>query len=205
VDWASRLIPALTPMDMGTYMDEHIFRVLEMKSTGFRPQDPNPQCFTRLLNRGIGSVPTPVPAVPPVDSGGAGLYSTAEDYGKFLSAMLSGSLLRQETVDEMFRAQLEGQQYTMFRDAMREHHESMCPWADSSQHLQHGLSGVLNLTAVPGKRKEGSMSWVAMNNCHWVSSSLFEESVADMFSGSINRAASQLYSCATCSLTRTPW
>jgi CubicO group peptidase (beta-lactamase class C family) len=43
-----------------------------------------------------------------MDSGGYGLFSTAEDYAKFLQIFVSDEpvLLKKETIDEMFRPQL---------------------------------------------------------------------------------------------------
>jgi CubicO group peptidase (beta-lactamase class C family) len=185
IDWASKLLTAVTGTSLGQYMEEHIFKPLGMNDTSFRPTHSTARaCFTRQPDKQIRYDLAPVPAQPPVESGGAGLYTTAADHGKFLAALLKASsgnnndtrvrLLKKETVDVMFRPQLDPVQHTMFEAAMRQSRESLCPWAgmDVVDQLQHGIGGVINLADVPKKRRQGSMSWVAMNNCHWVSSLL---------------------------------
>ncbi|KAB5571729.1 beta-lactamase/transpeptidase-like protein [Coniochaeta sp. 2T2.1] len=184
VDWASKLLTALTGLSLGQYMGKNIFEPLGMNDTSFRPTQPTANtCATRLPDTGgLDYVRVPVPPEPPIESGGAGIYTTAEYFGKFLAALLRSShedgnniedrparLLKKETVDEMFRPQLDPTQGASFKKAMRDHRASMCPWAgvEDVESLDYGIGGVVNLADVSNKRKRGGMSWVAMNNCHW--------------------------------------
>lgn len=168
----------------GEYMKANIFEPLGIENTAFRPatieagytanRDPS-------TGRLTPPIALPVPISPPTESGGAGLYTTASDFTKILAAILrDGSaeehngprLLKKASVDEMFRPQLTGLQQTFLQAGMRQYPE-LVPWMGPSypvQRLDHGITGVINLDDVNGKRRRGSMGWIGMNNSHWVSS-----------------------------------
>ncbi len=185
VDWASKVLILKTGQDLGSYMEENIFKPLGIKNTAFRPATIEAGTATYrepLTGRLTSPIPLPVPISPPANSGGCGLYTTASDFTKILAALIKdGSsvehdgprLLTKESVVEMFRPQLTPLQQDFLQAAMKRHPE-LVPWKEPSypvQRLDHGISGVINLDDVPWKRREGSMSWLGMNNSHWVSPS----------------------------------
>jgi CubicO group peptidase (beta-lactamase class C family) len=181
VDWAGQVLEKITGKSLGEYMAENIFKPLSMEDTTFyRESLPHTEgrqveCSYRDAETGeLSAVPHPVPANPPINSGGAGLYTTALDHAKVLQALLkasvSGGIVRKETVDEMFRPQLSEVQHGMLKYLTDMFHDGMVPDFPPGTSIQHGINGIINLEDVPGKRRKGSMMWLGMANSHWVSS-----------------------------------
>ena len=100
--------------------------------------------------------------------GGIGLYSTCEDYGLFLKAIVSGGapLLKRESLDKLFtgtvanRQDLQAQVQGILRPFM-------CAELLPDTEVDYSLGGLVNLTAVPGRRAEGSVKWSGMTNPMW--------------------------------------
>lgn len=182
MDWAGQVVEKVTGQKLGDYMAESLFKPLGMSDTTFH-RDSLPHvkerhvpCAYRIPGTGeLHSGVYPIPTDPPVDSGGAGLYTTAADHAKVLQALLrasageEGALLKRETVDEMFRPQLTDIQKTWLKFLTGMFHEGMAPDFEPGMPLDHGISGVINLEDEPGKRRKGSMMWAGMCNGHWVS------------------------------------
>lgn len=180
IDWAGQALERITDQKLGEYMSDHIFKPLAIEDTTFRreslPRTEGRRVQCSYYNASTGELttgPHPVPANPPVDSGGAGLYTTAADYGKVLQGLLrasaSGGLLKKETVDEMFRPQLSEIQNQMLKSVTDMFHDGMVPDFPYRLPVQHGIGGIINLEDVPGKRCKGSMMWSGMANSRWVS------------------------------------
>lgn len=152
-----------------------------MNDTAFR-RDTLPHVQDRLVptayrdaeTGGLASGDHFLPVEFEVESGGGGLYTTAADYAKLLQALLKssfggeGALLRQETVDEMFRPQLTDVQRSWLKFLTDLFHDGLLPDFEPGMPLDHGLSGVINMEDSAGKRKKGSMMWAGMCNGHWV-------------------------------------
>ncbi|PGH10477.1 hypothetical protein AJ80_07520 [Polytolypa hystricis UAMH7299] len=124
IDWVGILVTRLNKCTLGEYFQKNIFDPLQMKSTTFRPTR-NPEIRERLASiiprDEQGNLqPKPVEIwlkeseQVAMESGGYGLYSTASDYIRFLQTFLMGAenpLLKKETVEEMFKPQLESAQW----------------------------------------------------------------------------------------------
>lgn len=179
IDWAGIYLTRVTATSLSEYMQNHIFDVVGMVDTGFRKSQ-LPQTAARTAPatlRTASGVPQqftlPVPDEPPVESGGAGLYTTAADYAKFLQGILSGKFLKTETVDEMFRDQLNDvQRAALQSQADTGANLKYCPDLPEGTKITSGLGGLLSLEDVPGRRGRGTMSWAGANNSRWVSSHL---------------------------------
>ncbi|KUI58331.1 Acyltransferase LovD [Cytospora mali] len=182
LDWAGQVIEKITGKTLGEYMTEHLFKPLGMNDTGFR-RDALPQVQDRTVPNSYrnedkgelssGDEPFSGPANPKVHSGGAGLYTTAADYARILQALLQSfaggdsSLLKKETVEEMFRPQLTDVQRRWLKFLTDMFHDGFAPDFKNGMPLDHGISGVINLEDEPGKRRKGSMMWAGMYNGHW--------------------------------------
>lgn len=175
LDWAGQVLEKVTGKGLGEYMSENIFKPLGMTDTTFRRQAIAERmqgriapCSYRNAESGDLNVgPFPVPEDPPVESGGAGLYTTARDYVKFLQALLAAchgkeSILRKETVDEMFRPQINDAQCLLMK-LMTDGATTLPP----ETAVNHGISGLINTEDVAGKRRKGSMAWAGYTNCNW--------------------------------------
>ncbi|CAH0048555.1 unnamed protein product [Clonostachys solani] len=175
VDWAALLLEAATGQTLGQYMKAHILLPLGMGDTTFWPgSDFDARSVAYTSRRGDGSLEAAAPPVDkdsdhPLESGGAGLFSTARDYSIFMKAFLGGELLKQETMDEMFRPQLDGVQRAMLREIVYQpgSHEGFAPEFPAGLEIDHGLAGLVNLEDVPGKRAKGSMTWSGFCNSRW--------------------------------------
>ena len=165
-------------------MDDEVLKKLGMENTtffrdreGFKGRVA--ECLMRGADGGLGEVPVPVPAEPELLSLGSGLYMTAGDHAKALQSLLKsstgeGGLLRNETVDEMLRPQLNDPQRAVLKTITDMFHDGMVPEFPKGMPLDHGISGIINLDDVLGKRRKGSMMWHGMANGHWVSPISFE-------------------------------
>lgn len=152
--------------------------------------------------------PTPIPDSPSMPSGGAGLYSTAEDYSKALVALLAGGggLLKPDSVKQLRDAQLPDNKYLM-AEFHGPWHDAICPEYPKDMPASYGLGGALNLEDIPQKRRKGSLMWSGMANTHWVSLKKCQIVLRNAVltigrSGSIgNPALQRRCSCRSCHLS----
>jgi hypothetical protein len=113
--------------------------------------------------------PLPVPLEPPVESAGAGMWTTARNHVRMSQSLLSlskgqeaGEILEKEAVDEMFRSQLSDMQRTLVQDMVNHRHSSMMPEFPLGTMVQHGIGGLMDVEDIPGKRRAGSMKGMGM-------------------------------------------
>lgn len=180
-DWAGQALERVTGQRLGEYLREWFLEPLGMDGTGF--------FRGRVVGEGKEGRFVPIserdgesgelreraemfPAEPQFEGGGAGLYTSAGDYGKVMQAVLKGAagaegILKREVVDEMFRPQLDETQRTWLRSIL---------WAfgsgaelPESTPVDYGVGGTINLEDVEGKRRKGSIMWSGMGNSRWVS------------------------------------
>ncbi|KAK4196355.1 beta-lactamase/transpeptidase-like protein [Triangularia verruculosa] len=181
IDWAGLALEVLTGTTLGEYMQQHIFDPLCMDDTTFHPL--RPEIHEKVKDRQVSVVyrgedgtlaegPLITPLEPPVESGGSGIFTTAADYFKFLQAMLleikgKGMLLKKESVDEMFRPQLDAKQQE--DQAKLLVGTGWAPEFDelSASEMNWGLAGAINLVDLVTGRKKGSMMWAGVVNPHW--------------------------------------
>ncbi|CAN8104362.1 unnamed protein product [Discula destructiva] len=178
-DWAGQVVEKLTKQTLGEFMLDNIFQPLGMRSTTFNPDAlPHIQdCLVPTASRDAGtgeliSGDRPSTQEGTVNSGGAGLYTTAADFSKLLQSFLvslagQAGLLKQETVEEMLRPQLVDVQSRELNFLADLFHDGMAPDFEPGMPLNHGISGVINLEDAPAKRKKGSMMWGGLCNGHW--------------------------------------
>ena len=106
------IIEIVSGMRLSDYMKKYIFDPLGLNDIGFRPSDEQASRFVDMYIGNSGTNrSTPIPCInnytfsPAYDSGGAGLFSTANDYSKIISTIANGgktddgyTLLRPETI-----------------------------------------------------------------------------------------------------------
>ncbi|KJZ77279.1 hypothetical protein HIM_03600 [Hirsutella minnesotensis 3608] len=176
LDWAGFALETVTGQKLGQYMQTHIFDPLEMKDTGFWPEKlpqtasrtvayPHRNPITGALEPGKG----PIPVEHEVESGGAGLFTTADDYARFLCGFLQGKLVSEETARLIFTPQLNETQARMLEAICYDHgvQDAFAPEFPKGLKLNHGIGAVMNLQDVPGKRRKGSLMWSGMCNSRW--------------------------------------
>ncbi len=118
-DVLAAVIEVITGKSFGEYLKENIFEPLGMKRIGFFvPEDEKADLVAQYTNKeGWGIVPRENNCEfclsNKYESGGAGLYSTLDDYSIFADALANGGvgitgnrILKAETIDEMRKEQL---------------------------------------------------------------------------------------------------
>jgi methyl acetate hydrolase len=102
VDWAGKMIEAVSGRKLGQHLKENIFDPLRMTSTAFRI---SPEMRSRLAGthlRGPDGKLAPfafeLPQEPEFEMGGGGLYGTVGDYLRFVRMILNGGQLDGERV-----------------------------------------------------------------------------------------------------------
>ncbi|RSL83048.1 hypothetical protein CEP52_016819 [Fusarium oligoseptatum] len=151
-DWAGVILEEITGETLGTYTQKNILEPLGIKDTGFWPEK-LPQTADQHI----------------LESAGAGLYSTAQDYATFFQGLLQGKLVKEETLQEMFSPQLNEAQAGILEMIAYNigGQDAFSPEYPKGTKLNHGIGGVINVEDVPGKRRKGSLMWSGMCNSRW--------------------------------------
>jgi CubicO group peptidase (beta-lactamase class C family) len=180
LDWVGILIATLTNQTLNSYMKSHIFSVLGMNDSTVRLAT-RPDILSRradMLLRGaddaLTAIPYPTPAEHEVESGGAGLFSTPEDYSKFLAAVLSEDerILDKKAWETLFAPQLNDVQREALQEALVTAHDVYALDLPTGTVVDFSFGGLVNVEDVPGRRKKGSVMWSGMGGSQWVSGSL---------------------------------
>ena len=102
IDWAGKMVEAVSGQTLGAYMKDNLFDPLGMNSTAFRI---TPDMRSRLAGthlRGpdgkLAPFPFELPQEPEFEMGGGGLYGTTGDYLRFVRMVLNGGQLGGERV-----------------------------------------------------------------------------------------------------------
>ena len=177
IDFVGRMVEQVTGQRLDDYFEEHILGPLGMDSTGFALSD-DMRARRAVLHRRLadGSLavadraPSPESEHP---SGGGGLYSTVEDYCRFLQMILGrGSrdgveVLRPETVDQMTVNNIGDLRVVALPSAMPEltHDAEFFPGVEKTW----GLTFQINQEPLPTGRPAGGLMWAGIANSYfWI-------------------------------------
>lgn len=166
-------------MKLGQYFEENIFAPLGVKDMTFHlenREDMRSRLCPLLEREEDGRLSTAELSSiweDPIEHeyGGGGLYGTALDYVKIIAALLDGSLLKPDSIDQMFSPQLSNQK--MFERVIaqgvptRIFQNAVLGSIPSKTNVNFGLGGVLTLEDIQGARRTGSLSWSGLPNCYW--------------------------------------
>ncbi len=168
-DWVGRAVEAASGLSLDEYFKRHIFGPLGMENTGFSPGTPWAVLHDRRPDNSlVPQVPGPV-RPPAFFSGGGGLYSTLNDYLKFLSIFLNqGSRI-------ISPASLEALSVNQVRNlragALPSINPAFANAGDAAQGVdaRWTLGFMLFPTGGPAGRHAGSLSWAgAANTYFWI-------------------------------------
>ncbi|HEY2051744.1 MAG TPA: serine hydrolase domain-containing protein [Caulobacteraceae bacterium] len=177
IDWAGKVVEAVSGQRLDAYFAEHIFTPLGMTDTAFTPTPAMAPRVAGLNMRAadgsLAPLDSPFPPEPEFFSGGAGLLSTLDDYLAFLQMILhegtwNGSrVLKPETLALMREDQLGGVPLRRLT--------SVNPFLSRDLTLQAqapgewGISWVMNREPGPNGRGAGAMAWAGLFNSYfWV-------------------------------------
>ncbi|KAF7591462.1 hypothetical protein BBP40_001508 [Aspergillus hancockii] len=174
IDWAGEAVERVTSMKLGEYMQRHIFDIVSVKDATFhldQREDLRARKVKSWVRVDQGLEEEKNPSWPdPIaeDLGGGGLYSTVNEMLKIYRGILTGRLLRPETVKEMFQPHLENvkglDQPDEYSLASRNAIWNAIP---NDVPVDFGIGGLLNTAALPKRRGEHSLTWSGKPNCYW--------------------------------------
>jgi methyl acetate hydrolase len=171
IDWAGRLVEAVSGMGLDAYFAEHIFAPLGMTDTTFFPDEAQTarkaSVHQKLDAGGFAPIAFGMPDRPHFMMGGGGLYSTPSDYLKFLVAMARGGapLLRPETFAMMMSNQIGDFDAGALKTAQPTLSRDFEPLPGVTK--RWGLAGLVNQDPVAGGRAAGSLAWAGLANCYY--------------------------------------
>jgi len=174
IDYAGLVVEHCSGLKLGEFMRQNLFEPLGMNSTSFNPTPDMLKRKAAPYNRKDGKI---VPSEAEFfafeveqESGGGGLWSTAEDYSKFLRMILSGGkapdgkqIIKKETIELGMQGHLEPGAKQSINDAHVETSPSKMPGAKRD----YGLFGMTFEEDLPTGRPAGSIQWDGAPSCHW--------------------------------------
>ena len=175
IDWAGRIVEALSGQTLETYFRDRIFRPLGMVDTAYNLPEDRQRRLTvvhRRLPDGrfqVDPVQPPMSVAQPI--GGGGLASTASDYIRFLHMLLNQGTLHgarivsAETVALMGRNHIGSVGVRAVKTAMPERSSDFTFVADERD--KWGIGFMISAEGKPGRRSAGSLSWGGINNTYF--------------------------------------
>ena len=177
IEWAGKVLEAVTGMSVDAYMQKNIFGPLGMRSTGYRLTPAIRERLSgvhqRFADGHLEVSPWDPPQRPEDFLAGGGLYSTAGDYVRFIRMILGkGTLdgvrvLKPETVAEMSRNHIG----PLTAGVLKTANPMMSFDADFFPGMRcgWGLTFLINSEDVPGRRAAGSLCWAGLRNSYfWI-------------------------------------
>ncbi len=174
-DWLGQVVEAVSGQDLAAYCEQHIFAPLGMIDATFSPSEEQRARMMALHARtpdgGLALSSIELPREPEFFSGGAGAYTTAGDYLRFMRALLRGGeldgerILAPETVELAFRDHLDGAPLPAIMRSVIPELSNDIPSLQLRQGF--GLGFHLLLEDIPGMRRAGTGDWAGLFNCYY--------------------------------------
>jgi len=177
IDWAGKMVEAMSGQKLDRYFQEHIFGPLGIKDTSFKISSSQRARLATVHQRGEGGALAPIefglPQEPEFLMGGGGLYGTAGDYLTFARMIMQDGtfkgvqVLRPETVALMSQNHIGPIEVGVFRTAMPalSHDIELFPGMSK----KWGLSFLINTQPAPTGRSAGSLAWAGLANTYfWI-------------------------------------
>ncbi|MBV9785011.1 MAG: beta-lactamase family protein [Acidisphaera sp.] len=175
IDWAGKVLEAVTGQTLDAYLQQHLLAPLGMSSTGYRLR---PDVSARLAGMHqrhpdghLEPIEDEVAQDPEGFLGGGGMYSTAGDYLRFIMMLLNGGALDGVRVLQPQTVALMGENHIGALDVaalpttmpLRSNDAEFFP----GMRKKWGLSFLINTEAVPGGRSAGSLCWAGLRNTYY--------------------------------------
>jgi CubicO group peptidase (beta-lactamase class C family) len=177
IDWAGKMVEAVSGQRLDRYFQENIFGPLGMKDTSFTISPSQRARLASVHQRGgdgaLAPIEFEIPQQPEFFMGGGGLYGTATDYLAFTQMILRGGgvkgvqLLRPETVTLMSQNHIGALEVGGFKSAIPALSNDIELLPGIS--LKWGLSFLINAQQLPTGRSAGSLAWAGLANTYfWI-------------------------------------
>jgi methyl acetate hydrolase len=178
IDWAGKMVEAVSGQRLGAYMHDNLFAPLGMTSTAFKITPAMRERLAKIHQRGDDDRLTPqrdleIPQDAEFDMGGGGLYSTAGDYLKFVRMILNRGkangteVLRPATVGQMCCNNMGEARVSLLK--------TVAPALSNDAEFFPGMSKTWGLTfqindeRAPTGRPAGGLMWAGLaNSYYWI-------------------------------------
>jgi len=176
IDWAGKMIEAVSGNTLGQYLKANILDPLGMHSTSFHIDDDMRKRLATPHLRGadgkLAVFPFEIPQAPEFEMGGGGLYGTAGDYLKFLRMVLNhGQLAGERILTPESTAALginhmgDCRVYNLKAAIPLTNDAEFFPGVEKSW----SLAFQINHDAAPTGRPAGGMMWAGLaNSYYWI-------------------------------------
>ena len=177
IDWAGKMVEAVSGQSLDRYFQENIFGPLGMKDTSFKISASQRARLASVHQRGEDGALAPIefeiPQAPEFFMGGGGLYGTARDYLAFARMIMQGGrvdgaqVLRSETVDLMAQNHIGALDIGVFKPAIPALSNEVALFPGMRKGW--GLSFLINDQPAPTGRSAGSLAWAGLANTYfWI-------------------------------------
>ena len=177
IDWAGKIIEAVSDMTLGEYFAKYITGPLGMLDTAFTHSasmlERASAMHARLPDGSCQIIELPPKETSEFESGGGGLFGTMSDYGKFIRMILNDGelngvrILKPETVATMCENHIGDLRVMGLKSVnpMFSNDVELFPGLDKSW----GLTFQINETAVDTGRPAGTLMWAGLaNSFYWI-------------------------------------
>ena len=177
IDWAGKIIEAVSGMTLGEYFEKYITGPLGMSDTAFTHSasmlERASAMHARLPDGSCQIIELPPKETSEFESGGGGLFGTMSDYGKFIRMILNDGelngvrILKPETVATMCENHIGDLRVMGLKSVnpMFSNDVELFPGLDKSW----GLTFQINETAVDTGRPAGTLMWAGLaNSVYWI-------------------------------------
>jgi methyl acetate hydrolase len=171
IDWADRLIEAVSGESFDAYMRRRMFTPLGMDDSGFFLSDEQrarlASMHARTPDGGLAPIPFGMPPTRYFGMGGGGLYSSPSQYLRFLDSLLGigPPLLKWAHLEALCAIETEGDSVGVLESAQPQTSNTFDPFPGAAKAWTLGF--VANLAPGPNGRAAGSLAWAGLSNCYY--------------------------------------
>ncbi|WP_428120628.1 serine hydrolase domain-containing protein [Candidatus Poriferisodalis sp.] len=177
IDYAGQMVETVSGMSLGEYFAQNVTGPLGMSDTAFRISDDMRSRISamhaRMEDGSLVEMPFEIPQDPEMEMGGGGLYSTIDDYCRFLAMMLNGgSLDGRQIVSADTHQQMVSNAMGDLRVTML--HTAIPPYSNDAEFFpglekSWGLTFQINEEPAPTGRPAGGLMWAGLaNSFFWI-------------------------------------
>jgi len=175
IDYAGQIVEVIAGKSLDIYLKENLFDILGMKNSTFSlsPEQENRRAamHERLADGRLAPMDFPLAPAPNPMMGGGGLYSTAEDYMKFLTAILNDCagpdgqrLLKPQSMAFLTDNHVGEIECGVLESSMPSLTNAFEPLKGVPKRWTLGM--MRNETPGPHGRNAGSLAWAGLSNCY---------------------------------------
>lgn len=177
IDWAGKMIEAVSGLSLGEYFATHLTGPLGMSDTAFAHTPSMLErasgVHARTPDGELVPMDLPPPENPEFEMGGGGLHGTMGDYGRFIRMMLNDGeldghrVLKTDTVQDMCKNHIGDLRVSMLKTVAP-------PFSNDAeffpgQEKSWGLTFQINETAADTGRPAGTLMWAGLaNSFYWI-------------------------------------